>query len=124
VLGRQGTLILNVVADIDDLRTVEAATPKILSQADFVAGQKYADFKPATDHAAEFGVAGLILGGVAVKAGLLKVLIGALAAGWKLIVVFIGGVGAFFAKRLKGKDRSEKPLTRSVTEDEDAGREC
>lgn len=105
ILGRSGVLDMNVVAGISDLKAVENATPKILSQANFAAGQRYTDFNPASDHLAEFGVAGLILGGVAVKAGLLKMILAGLAASWKFILVGVAAIGVFLAKRFGGRKK-------------------
>jgi hypothetical protein len=44
------------------------------------------------------GLAALILGGVAVKAGLLKGLLAVLAAGWKVIAVAVVAIGGFFTR--------------------------
>jgi uncharacterized membrane-anchored protein len=103
VLGRQGVLDLNLVASLDDLDAVEEATPTLLSQATFKTGQKYADFQAGSDHLAEYGVAGLILGGIALKAGLFKVILTALAASWKFIVIGLAAVGAFLSRIFKKK---------------------
>jgi uncharacterized membrane-anchored protein len=106
ILGREGTLDINVVAGIADLPKVEAATPHLLSKVNFVPGKTYSDYVPGTDHLAEIGVAGLILGGIAVKAGLFKVILAALAASWKFILIGLGAVGAFVAKKFfKKKDK-------------------
>ena len=103
ILGREGTLDLNVVAAMADLQAVETATPDMLKQVNFAKGQSYADFNSSTDHLAEFGVAGLILGGIAVKAGLLKVILGVLAASWKFIAIGVAAIGGFIFKLLKGR---------------------
>jgi uncharacterized membrane-anchored protein len=109
VLGRQGVLDVNVVASLDDLPTVEKATPTLLGQMAFKPGQKYADFQEGSDHLAEYGVAGLILGGVALKAGLFKVILTALAASWKFILLGLAAVGAFFSRIFKKKKQEPLP---------------
>jgi uncharacterized membrane-anchored protein len=114
VLGRQGVLDVNVVAGLEDLGTVEKATPTLLGQMAFKTGQKYADFQEGSDHLAEYGVAGLILGGIALKAGLFKVLLGVLAASWKFILIGLAAVGAFFARIFK-KKKQETPAPRPDT---------
>jgi len=106
VLGRQGVLDINVVAGLPDLKTVEAATPGLLNQVGFQGGQRYADYQDGTDHLAEYGVAGLILGGIALKAGLLKVILVALAASWKFILIGLAAVGAFLVRFFKNKKKN------------------
>jgi uncharacterized membrane-anchored protein len=116
ILGRTGTIDLNVVAGMADLAAVEKATPALLSRVDFLPGQAYADYKAGSDHLAEFGVAGLVLGGIAVKAGLLKVLLAALAAGWKFILVGFGAVGAFLSRFFKNKRKEKAEAAKAEVE--------
>lgn len=103
VLGREGTIDVNIVGSMKDLPLVEKAAPDLLSQIDFLPGHAYADYREGSDHLAEFGVAGLVLGGIAAKAGLFKVLLGVLAASWKAVAIGLAGLGAFLAKRFGGK---------------------
>jgi uncharacterized membrane-anchored protein len=76
VLGRAGVLDLTVVADIDHLQMVDDRINEILTMVDFNPGNTYAEFKPGIDKAAEYGIAGLIAGGILAKAGFFKFLIG------------------------------------------------
>jgi len=94
MLGRKGVLILNAVSTISQLPEIEAATPQILSMVDFKEGNRYADFNPATDQIATYGIAALVAGGVAAKAGFFKGLWIALLAGKKFIIM---GVIALYA---------------------------
>ena len=103
VLGREGVLDLNLIATLNDLQTIEKETPGLLNQVNFVNGQRYEDYNSSTDHLAEFGVAGLILGGIALKAGLLKVIITFLAASWKFILIGVAAVGAFLVRVFRGR---------------------
>lgn len=106
ILGREGTMDIDIVSGLGDLPAIEAATPQLLQKVNFLPGKRYDDYVVGTDHLAEIGVAGLILGGVAVKAGLLKVILAALAASWKFILIGFGVVGAFFSKKFfKKKDK-------------------
>lgn len=98
VLGRSGVLVMNAVAGIDQLPAVEKAEAGILAAASFLPGNTYAEYDASSDTAAEYGVAGLIAGGVAAKAGLFKGLLALLAAFWKVIAVGVVAVGAAIAR--------------------------
>ena len=106
ILGRGGVLVLNVVAGIAQLHTVEAAVPEILRMADFDSGQRYADYTPGTDKVATYGLAALVAGGVAAKTGLLKGVLVALLAMKKFVVMGVVAFGAFL-RRLFGARTSE-----------------
>lgn len=94
VLGRRGVLNLNVISSMGQLEEIEKATPTILGAVEFTDGNRYADYSPGKDKVATYGLAGLIAGGVLVKSGFFKVLIGALIAGKKFVIV---GAIALFA---------------------------
>jgi uncharacterized membrane-anchored protein len=97
VLGREGVLIMNVVDSIDHLERIRKLSPTLLTMASFNSGKTYADFKSG-DHMAEYGIAGLIAGGVLLKTGLLKGLLVALAALWKPIAFGVAALGAGFVR--------------------------
>jgi uncharacterized membrane-anchored protein len=103
VLGRRGVLVLNAVSSMEQFDTISAETQSVLSAVSFNEGHRYADYLPGTDKAATYGVAGLIAGATAAKAGLFKaVWIGLLA----FKKVLVGGAIALFAlvkKMLSGK---------------------
>jgi len=103
ILGREGTLDIDVIAGMDELKAVGGMTPSLLGQINFVPGRTYADYNSGTDHLAEIGVAGLILGGIAVKAGLFKAILIAIAASWKFILLGLGALGTFVVRTLKKK---------------------
>lgn len=92
VLGRHGYLSLNAVAGMSDLPAVRTGMQELLPMAEFDAGSRYADFNESTDKTAAYGVAALIGGGLAAKAGLFAKLGLVLAKFWKLLL--IGGVAA------------------------------
>jgi uncharacterized membrane-anchored protein len=103
ILGRRGVLNLNVVSGMDQLADVEAAVPTLLQATDFQEGHRYADFNPATDKLAEYGIAALVTGGVlsaATKGGLLKGLWLAVLAGKKFILIGLIACVAFVKKIL------------------------
>jgi len=99
VLGRSGVLVLNVVAPMSRLAEIEQQVPAVVQMAEFNSGKRYADFNNSTDKVATYGLAALVAGGIAAKAGLFKVLWVGLLAFKKLIVIgFVAIVG--FIKKL------------------------
>ena len=98
VLGREGVLELNVVDTIDHLERIRKLAPSLLTMASFDAGKTYGEFNSSTDHLAEYGIAGLIAGGVLLKAGFFKVLLVGLAALWKPIAIGVVAVGGGLAR--------------------------
>ncbi len=108
MLGRSGVLVLNVVASMPQLAAVQAATPSLLRMVDFQEGHRYADFDPKTDKVATYGLAALVAGGIAAKAGLFKLLwVGLLAAKKFVIVAVLAAVGYF--KKLFNRKKAESP---------------
>ena len=89
LLGRRGVLVLNAVASMSQLKTVESATPGILAAVNFQDGHRYADFAESTDKVATYGLAALVAGGMAAKAGLFKGLIVAALAMKKFLIIGI-----------------------------------
>ncbi len=94
VLGREGVLELNAVAGMADLATVKQEMPKVLAFTNFTDGNLYTDFNPKTDKLASYGLAALVAGGIAAKAGLFAKIGIFLLAAKKFLVV---GVVALFA---------------------------
>ena len=109
VLGRRGYLELNAIARMNELATVEKAAPRILGLVDFKAGERYADFNGSTDKVAAYGIAGLIAGGIAAKAGFFKAIWLVLLGAKKLLVAVAVGavalVGKLFSWLTGGKRR-------------------
>ena len=109
VLGRNGYVSLNLVTDPKDLAKDKPAAALLLSKTSFNPGKRYEDFDSSTDKVAEYGLTGLVLGGAglglakAAKLGVLakfsKVIIAALIAGKKFVVIALIAIGAFL-KRL------------------------
>lgn len=106
ILGRRGVLVLNAVAPMTQLTRIRQEARSILPAIDFNEGHRYTDYLPGKDKAASYGLAGLVVGATAAKAGFFKVLWVGLLGFKKLIVV--GVVGALSAlKRLFGKKPQE-----------------
>ena len=96
VLGRDGYLSFNAVSAMDQLPQVRAGMEQLLPRVSFDAGARYADFDKHNDKVAAYGLAALVAGGVAAKAGLFGKL-GLLLLGLKklLIPVFLAGAAGF-----------------------------
>lgn len=109
VLGREGFVIVQAVADLEDCQAVEAAQAAICGSIRFDKGYTYADFDSRTDRLAEWTIGGLIAGKVLAKAGLLAKLGVFLLKFWKLILVAVMAAGAPLLRyfRRKKKTNSE-----------------
>ncbi|HET8732009.1 MAG TPA: DUF2167 domain-containing protein [Moraxellaceae bacterium] len=96
VLGREGVLILNAVAGMDQLADIKPQLESMVAVAEFTPGNRYADFDKKKDHAAEYGLAALVAGGVAAKAGWLAPLLLVFKKAFVLILVALGWLGKKF----------------------------
>ncbi|MHA6206152.1 DUF2167 domain-containing protein [Dyella soli] len=103
VLGRKGYLSLNAVAPIEELAQVRADMPQVVEMAEFDPGQRYADYQPGTDKAAAYGIAALVAGGIAAKAGLFAKLGLMLLALKKFVVLGIAAIGGMFSRLFRRK---------------------
>jgi len=102
VLGRGGYLSLNAVAGMNQLHQIEGEMQKVLALTEFDAGQRYGDFNASTDKVAAYGIAALVAGAIAAKAGLFAKLFVLLLAFKKFAIVGFIAVAAavrkFFAR--------------------------
>ena len=104
VLGRGGVLVLNAVAPMSSLPDIEEQVPALVTMTEFDSGKRYADFNGSTDKVAAYGLAALVAGGIAAKAGLFKVLwLGLLALKKFVIIGFIALAG--FIKKLFNRNQ-------------------
>jgi uncharacterized membrane-anchored protein len=109
ILGRHGTMDVDLVLGPDAVSTVVPRFANVLGGFSFKSGHSYAEFRPG-DKVAEYGLAALVAGGaaaVAFKTGLL-------AKFWKLIVAMFVGLSAmlkrmynYFKRVLSGKASEE-----------------
>ncbi len=112
VLGREGVLELNAVADMRQLSFIKRRMTEVITFAEFTSGNRYSDFDESTDKIAAYGIGALVAGSVAAKTGLLKGIFAVLLASKKLLVV--GVVAAFAAvKAFFKRNRSENGPTAS-----------
>jgi uncharacterized membrane-anchored protein len=103
-LGRKGILNLTFIAGSDQLAEINDKRETVLAMADFVDGNRYADFDSSIDKVAAYGIGALVAGKVAAKAGLFAALFLVLK---KFAVFLVLGIGAFW-RRLKGVFATEK----------------
>lgn len=106
VLGRNGYLSLNAVSGMAELAQVRDGMEKLLPQAEFDQGARYADHNPKTDKIAAYGVATLIGGGLAAKAGLFAKIGLVLAKFWKVLLIGVLFLGGAARKLFGGRDRN------------------
>ena len=97
-LGREGVLQVNVIGGMNQLKDINAKVPGMLQMVSFTDGNRYADYQEG-DKLAAYGIAGLIAGGVAAKAGLFKLLLGAL----KPILVGLALLGGIIWRFITGR---------------------
>ncbi len=103
ILGRAGVLVLNAVAGMDRLAVIRGETQGVLSAVEFNEGHRYTDYLPGKDKAATYGIAGLIAGAVAAKAGFFKLLWVGILAFKKVILVGIVALGAWVRRFFTGR---------------------
>lgn len=109
VLGREGVLVLNAVASIEQLGQIKSEMQKVTAFTNFTAGNRYADFNGSTDKVAEYGIAALVAGGVAAKLGFFGKLFALLLAFKKLIIVGVAAVGSAVWKFFKREKQAAPP---------------
>ena len=90
-LGRDGYYEINLMTGANTVEQEKPMARGILSAFKYKTGKRYEDFKPETDHLAEYGIAALIGGVVAKKIGLLA-LAGVFFAKFAKIILIGGAV--------------------------------
>jgi uncharacterized membrane-anchored protein len=107
VLGREGYVSLNLVTDSDAIDVAKEHAQELLAATEFQSGKTYADFAPATDKVAAYGLAALIGGLAAKKLGLFALGAAFLAKFAKVLLVG----GAVAAGSVAKLFRRKKPPT-------------
>ncbi len=105
VLGREGILEVSVMSAVPQLNDIKEKAPSILSMVDFTEGNRYSDYKEG-DKIAEYGIAGLIAGGVLLKSGFFKVLLTALIAGKKFVIIGVIAIAIWIKKLMGGRKQA------------------
>lgn len=111
VLGRKGVLVLNAVASMGALPTVQQNIEPVLSAFQYSEGHRYSDFNPELDQVAAWTVGGLVAGKVLAKAGIFALLLKNI----KLIGIAIVGLVTAVIKWFKRK--TEPPTVREFPGD-------
>jgi uncharacterized membrane-anchored protein len=106
VLGREGVLVLNAVASLDQLARIKTEMQQVTSFTNFTDGNRYADFNGSTDKVAEYGIAALVAGGMAAKLGFFGKLFALLLAFKKLIVIAVAAAGSAVWKFFKREPKA------------------
>jgi uncharacterized membrane-anchored protein len=106
VLGRDGVLVLNAVAGMDQIGTIRSEMQRVNVFTDFTAGHRYADFNDRTDKVAEYGLAALVAGGIGAKLGLFGKLFALLLAFKKVIFLAVAGAGSAIFKFFKREKKA------------------
>jgi uncharacterized membrane-anchored protein len=119
ILGRKGVLVMNAVSEMPQLSTVEERMQQVLAFTEFKQGHRYSDFDSGVDKVAGYGIATLIGGSIAAKAGLFAKLGALLLAFKKVILVGLVAVGAFIAKLFRR--RKEAAATLETPQPPEAG---
>lgn len=104
VLGREGVLVLNAVAGMNQLDEIREKMPAVIAATEFTNGNRYTDFNSSTDKVAEYGLAALLVGGIGAKLGLFGKLFALLVAFKKFIIMGVIALGSFVT-RLFGKKK-------------------
>lgn len=110
VLGREGVLVLNAVANMDQIETIKSEMKLVTAFSEFTAGNTYADYNSKTDKTAEYGIAALVAGGVAAKLGLFSKLLAFLLVSKKLLIGGVIMLGIFLANFFSRKSADKVNL--------------
>ncbi len=108
ILGRKGVLVLNAISAMSGFPTVKEGIKPIEAAVDFQDGSKYSEFNPKLDKMATYGIGGLIAGGILAKVGFFKLLLVALLAAKKFLIIGLLAVVAFVKRFFKGPDAQKK----------------
>lgn len=112
LLGRDGALVLNGVAGMNQFEQVKRGIHEVAAAAEFASGRRYADFDARTDRVAAYGLATLAAGGVAAKPGLLGKLAVALPGFSQLLLIAVAVCGIWLYKVLGRRQEPAAPARR------------
>ncbi|USG64967.1 DUF2167 domain-containing protein [Brevibacillus ruminantium] len=123
MLTRKGFVSFLLITDpanlANDKKTLQEA---IIPTFHVKEGNRYEDFDASTDKVAEFGLTGLVLGGLGValakKAGLIGLLLVFLKKGWILILAAIGGLWKLLTGRRKKQQDEAADVQAAATVEE------
>ncbi|MYM97491.1 DUF2167 domain-containing protein [Duganella vulcania] len=115
LLGREGVLVLNGVAGMNQFEQVKRGMREVAAAAAFTAGRRYADFDARTDRLAAYDLATLAAGGVTAKPGLLGKLAVALPGFSQLLLIAVAVCGIWLYKVTGRRQEPAAPARRERT---------
>ncbi len=104
LLGRKGVMEVVLVCAPDSLAENLPTFKSLLAGYSYKSGEKYAEYRPG-DKVAKYGLAALVTGGavaVAAKTGFLAAVVLFFKKAWKLVVIGVVAIGAFFKRIVFG----------------------
>lgn len=105
-LGREGYVSMNLVTDMASIEAQKPLAHQLLDGLSFNDGKRYADFDPATDKVAAYGLAALVGGLAAKKLGLIAMAGLFLAKFGKIAAVAAIGGTAVLARLFRKRKQS------------------
>ena len=99
VLGRNGVLVLQAVAGMDQMDTVNKNLGNIIGMCSFNEGHRYSDFDSKTDDIAAWTIGGLVAGKVLAKAGFFAIILKNI----KLLFLGLAAAGGGIWRFIKGR---------------------
>ena len=112
LLGRKGVMEVNLVIKPDLLADATPEYQALLKDYSYKPGERYAEYRQG-DKLAKYGLAALITGGaaaVAVKTGLFATLVLLVKKAWKLVVLGVAAVIAWFKRLITGGRKNRGTL--------------
>jgi uncharacterized membrane-anchored protein len=106
ILGRKGVLVLQAVAGMSQLDSVNKNIGNILGMVSFNQGSRYEDFDSNVDDVAAWTIGGLVAGKVLAKAGIIALVLKNI----KLIILAIAGLGSAAWRFVRGKKKKEEEI--------------
>lgn len=107
VLGREGVLVMNAVAGMNQFPDVQQNIAKILASTELNPGNQYGDYNASVDKLAEYGVGGLIAGAVLTKTGIIAKIGLVLLKAWKVIAIGAIALAGVIKKWFSGRKKTE-----------------
>ncbi|MBK8443130.1 MAG: DUF2167 domain-containing protein [Sphingobacteriales bacterium] len=109
ILGRKGVLVLNAIAPMEQLSAVQGDIPQVVQMLEFNEGFRYSDFDSKVDDVAAWTIGGLVAGKLLAKAGFFAILL----KFWKVIAIFVVGIGTKIWRTIQNKKSSTPELQSS-----------
>lgn len=109
LLGRKGVMEVNLVIDPEKIGAAMPAYQAVLKDYSYKSGERYAEYRSG-DKLAKYGLAALITGGaaaVAIKTGLFTTLLLFFKKAWKLVVLGVAAVIAWFKRLITGGRKTQ-----------------